>query len=389
MILSKCMSIGKGMIRFIFVANIALTAGASSADPIKVRIGIAAPLTGFSASYGKDEENAARLAFEEANKQGVVIAGHSIQFEVDGQDDAGDPRTAVLIAQRFVDESVSGVIGHHNSGCSVAASAVYRRAGIPEISPASSSPAYTAEGFENVFRTISNDDEMALVAARYSVRTLNAKRIAVIDDSSAYGTNLVTEYVKAIQQEGASLVSWQYTTTQSIDFRAILTSIKAQTPDLIFYVGQDIQAAGLAKQLHQLGVKAKFMGEGGFTNDNFLRLTGKSSEGMYSWEYGLPLNRLPQAAELDQKMKTRFGLGIVQFAPLAYDAAWAMINAMKNADSTEPQKYVHALRELHFEGVTGPIAFTSRGDLKTVSATLYQQQGGKWVVLGVEQTTSK
>ena len=131
------------------------------------------------------------------------------------------------------------------------------------------------------------------------------------------------------------------------------------------------------------------MGEGGFTSESFLRLTGKSSDGMYSWEYGLPLSRLARAAELDQKMRTRFGTGIVQFAPLAYDAAWAMINAMKAANSTNPREYLRTLRQVHFDGVTGPIAFTERGDLETASATLYQQQSGKWVVLGVEQTTSK
>jgi len=360
------------------------------ADEVKiVKIGMAGPLTGFSASYGKDEENAAKLAFEEANKEGLIIGGQRIQFEVDGQDDASDPRTAVLIAQRFVDEGVSGVIGHHDSGCSIAASAIYNHAGIPEISPASSSPAYTGRGFDTVFRTITNDDQMAFVAAKYSVKTLGAKRIAVIDDSSAYGTNLVTAYVKAIQNEGASLASRQSTTTRSIDFRAILTAIKAQTPDLIFFVGQDIQAAGVVKQFHQLGIRSKFVGESGLTNENFLRLTGKSSDGMYTWEYGLPLNRLPRGEELDQKMKARFGVGIVQYAPLAYDAAWAMINAMKAADSTNPKRYLQSLRNLHFDGVTGPIAFTVNGDLKAASATLYQQQGGKWVVLGVEQTTSK
>ncbi|VXC65955.1 Extracellular ligand-binding receptor [Burkholderia sp. 8Y] len=360
------------------------------ADDLKiVKVGVAGPLTGFSASYGKDEENAARLAFEEANKQGLVIGGQRVQFEVDGQDDAGDPKTAVLVAQRFVDEGVSGVIGHHNSGCSIAASLVYRRAGIPQISPGSSSPAFTARGFENTFRTISNDDQMAVVAAQYAVGKLGAKRIAVIDDSSDYGTNLVTEFVKAIQREGATLVSWQYTTTQSIDFRAILTTIKGLSPDLIFYVGQDIQAAGLVKQIHQLGVRAKFMGEGGFTNEAFLKLAGTSSQGMLSWEYGLPLARMPKAAELDSKLKARFGVGIVQFAPLAYDASWAMINAMKDANSTDPKDYIGSLRTVSFDGVTGPIAFSSTGDLKTASATLYEQQNGKWVVLGVERTTSR
>jgi branched-chain amino acid transport system substrate-binding protein len=266
---------------------------------------------------------------------------------------------------------------------------VYRRAGIPQISPTSSSPSYTAQGFATTFRTISNDDQMALLAATYSVEHLGAKRIAVIDDSTDYGTNLVTEYVKAIQKGGAQLVSWQYTTANSIDFRALLTTIKGLNPDLIFYVGQDVQAAGLAKQIRQLGIKARFMAEGGFTNDHFLQLAGQGAKGMLSWEYGLPRDRMPRAAELDAKLKARFGVGIVQFAPLAYDAAWAMINAMKAADSTDPKQYINALRTNSFDGITGTIAFTQTGDLKNASATLYEEQNGKWVVLAVERMLTK
>ena len=230
---------------------------------------------------------------------------------------------------------------------------------------------------------------MAVLATNYTVKQLGAKRIAVIDDSTDYGTSLATEYVKAVQNAGGEVITWQYTTTKSIDFRAILTTIKGLIPDLIFYVGQDVQAAGLAKQIYQLGIRARFMGEGGFTNDNFLRLAGKSAQGMYSWDYGLPLARMPGAAALDKKMKARFGAGIVQYAPLAYDASWALIRAMKIAGSTDPRIYVETLRNNTFDGVTGSIAFTQSGDLKTASAALYQQQGGKWVVLAVEKIHSK
>jgi branched-chain amino acid transport system substrate-binding protein len=385
-----CMSLRHCGLAALLLFSLSIGApGIAKAEDVKVvRIGIAAPLTGFSASNGKDEENAARLAFEEANAQGLVIGGRKITFDIDAQDDAADPKTAVLVAQRFVDEGVSGVIGHYNSGCSVAASAVYRRAGIPQISPTSSSPSYTAQGFDTTFRVISNDDQMALLAANYSVDVLAAKRIAVIDDSTDYGTNLVTEYVKAIQKRGAQLASWQYTTANSIDFRALLTTIKGANPDLIFYVGQDIQAAGLAKQIRQLGIRARFMGEGGFTNDHFLQLAGKGATGMLSWEYGLPRERMPRAADLDARLKRRFGTGIVQFAPLAYDAAWAMIKAMQAADSTDPKTYLNALRSNSFDGVTGTIAFTHTGDLKDASATLYEEQGGKWVVLAIEKTTA-
>ncbi|MBN3724414.1 branched-chain amino acid ABC transporter substrate-binding protein [Burkholderia sp. Ac-20379] len=351
-----------------------------------VKIGVAAPLTGFSASNGKDVANAARLAFEEANAAGLAIGGRPVRFEVDSQDDAADPKTAVLVAQRFADEGVSGVIGHYNSSCSIAASAVYQRAGIPQISPTSSSPLLTARGFDTTFRTISNDRQMAALAAHYSVATLGAKRIAVIDDSTDYGTHLANAYAKSAAQAGAEIVSREYASPTAIDFRALLTTVKGLSPDLILYVGQDLQAASLAKQIHQLGIKAALMGEGGFTNAHFLALAGAGAKDMYSWEYGLPRERMPQAAELDAKLKARFGAGIVQFAPLAYDAAWAMIRAMQAADSTAPQRYLPALRALSFEGVTGTVSFTAQGDRKLAFATLYREQAGEWAVQAVERT---
>ncbi|WP_322068811.1 branched-chain amino acid ABC transporter substrate-binding protein [Paraburkholderia bannensis] len=371
------------------LASCAIVPSAQCEEVNVVKIGIAEPLTGFSASYGKDEENAARLAFEEANQQGLVIDGRKVRFDVDAQDDAADPKTAVVVAQRFVDEGVSGVIGHHNSGCSVAASALYAHAGIPQISPTSSSPTYTAQGFKTAFRTTSGDRQMAALSARYSTRQLHAKRIAVIDDGTDYGSNFVSQYVAGVQKDGGEIVSRQYTTPQSVDFRAILTVIKGINPDLIFFAGQDVQAAGLARQMRQLGIKTRFMGEGGFTNENFLKLAGEGAQGMYSWEYGLPLERMPRAADLDGKLKARFGSGIVHYAPLAYDAAWAMINAMKQADSTDPKQYVNVLRTGSFEGVSGRIEFAANGDIRNATASVYQARDGKWVLLGVESQGSR
>ncbi|MEK6420854.1 MAG: branched-chain amino acid ABC transporter substrate-binding protein [Burkholderia gladioli] len=359
---------------------------APPADAEVVRIGVAAPLTGFSASNGKDVANAARLAFEEANAAGLAIGGRPVRFEVDSQDDAADPKTAVLVAQRFADEGVSGVIGHYNSSCSIAASAVYRRAGIPQISPTSSSPLLTARGSDSTFRTISNDSQMAELAARYSVASLGAKRIAVIDDSTDYGTHLANAFVTSATQAGAEIVSRQYASPTAIDFRALLTTIKGLAPDLILYVGQDIQAASLARQMHQLGIKARLMGEGGLTNAHFLALAGAGANAMLSWEYGLPRERMPQAAALDAKLAARFGTGIVQFAPLAYDAAWAMIHAMQAAGSAAPSRYLPALRALSFEGVTGTVSFTPQGDRQFAFATLYQERGGAWAVRAVERT---
>ncbi|SAL81127.1 extracellular ligand-binding receptor [Caballeronia arvi] len=350
-----------------------------------VKIGFAGPLTGFSAQWGKDEENAVRVAVDDANKAGLVIGGKKVQFEVDAQDDAADPKTAVLVAQKFVDDEVAGIVGHHNSGCWNAAAPIYSKAGIPTVSPAASSPQITAQGYKTVFRTINNDDQMAKLAADYSVKKLGAKRIATIDDSTDYGSNFATELGKAIKADGGDVVSRQYTDTKSVDFRGVLTQIKGQNPDLIIYIGSYGQAAALVKQVRQLGITAKFMGEGGFTNDSFLKLAGDGAKGMYSWEYGLPLSRMPRAAELDTKLKAKFGTGIVQFAPQAYDATWAIINAMKKADSTDPKKYLSALQANSFDGIIGKIAFQKNGDLAVANASLFQEQGGKWAILDTTQ----
>ncbi|MEM5368426.1 branched-chain amino acid ABC transporter substrate-binding protein [Paraburkholderia azotifigens] len=357
------------------------TASAYSQDSNTVKIGFAGPLTGFSAQWGKDEENAVRIAVDDANKAGIVIGGKKITFAVDAQDDAADPKTAVLVAQKFVDDEVSGIVGHHNSGCWNAAAPIYAKAGIPSVSPSASSPQVTSQGLKTVFRTINNDDQMAKLAADYSVKKLGAKRIATIDDSTDYGSNFATELGKAIKADGGNVVSRQYTDTKSVDFRGILTQIKGQNPDLIVYIGSYGQAATLVKQVRQLGITAKFMGEGGFTNDSFLKLAGDSAKGMYSWEYGLPLSRMPRAAELESKMKAKFGTGIVQFAPQAYDATWAIINAMKKADSTDPKKYLSALQTNSFDGIIGKIAFQKNGDFAVANASLFQEQGGKWAVL--------
>ncbi|WP_233857628.1 branched-chain amino acid ABC transporter substrate-binding protein [Paraburkholderia sp. HD33-4] len=367
----------------------AASVGAHSQDVQIVKLGFAGPLTGFSAQSGKDMENAARIAIDDANKAGLVIGGKKVQFQLDSQDDAGDPKTAVLVAQHFADEEVAGVIGHYNSGCSIAAASVYAKAGIPEMSPTSSSPSYTTQGLNTTFRIQNNDDQMATLAADYSIKKLNAKRIATIDDSTDYGSNFATEFGKAVKKTGGTIATRQYTQANSVDFRGILTIIKGEQPDLIVYIGQYAQAAALVKQLRQLGITIKFMGEGGFTNENFLKLGGEATKGMYSWEYGLPLDRMPRAAELETKMKARFGVGIVQYAPQSYDATWALINAMKKADSTDPKKYLPVLHTVSFEGVTGPVSFTKNGDRAGASATLYQEQNGKWQVLDVAQTGGK
>jgi branched-chain amino acid transport system substrate-binding protein len=129
----------------------------SAGDEILVKIGSAAPLTGPQAHLGKDNENGARMAIDDINSEGLEIGGKKVKLELVSEDDQADPRTGTVVAQRLVDAGVNGVIGHFNSGVTIPASKIYFDAGIPEISPSSTSPKYTHQGFNTAFRVVAND----------------------------------------------------------------------------------------------------------------------------------------------------------------------------------------------------------------------------------------
>ncbi|MCB6184525.1 branched-chain amino acid ABC transporter substrate-binding protein [Leeia sp. TBRC 13508] len=363
------------------MAGLTMTAGADT-----IKIGFSAVMSGAFGHYGKDMENAAKIAIEEANAQKIKIGGSVANFVLVSEDDQGDPRTGVAVAQRLVDAGVVGIVGHFNSGTSIPASKIYAAAGLPQISPASSNPQLTAQGFKSTFRIINTDAQMGAYAGSYAVKDLKAKRIAVIDDRTAFGQGMADEFSKAAKAAGGNIVSREFTTDKSTDFMSVLTAIKSAKADLIFFGGLDAQAGPMAKQMKQLGVNAVLMGGGGFTTDNFINLAGKdSAEGTMSWEYGLPVEKMPKGKQLEDKMKKKFGTDILAYSPFTYDATWALINAMTKANSADPKVYLPALAKIDFPGVSGRIAFTNTGDMKYAAASLYKVKAGKWETLQIQQ----
>ncbi|WP_321874665.1 branched-chain amino acid ABC transporter substrate-binding protein, partial [Burkholderia ubonensis] len=151
-----------------------------------VRIGSVEPLTGGIAHLGKDNENGARLAIEEINAKGLTIGGQKITLQLDGQDDAADPRQATQVAQKLVDNKVAAVIGHLNSGTSIPASKIYSDAGILQISPSATNPTYTQQGFKTTYRVVATDAQQGPALAAYA-HSKGIKSVAVVDDSTAYG----------------------------------------------------------------------------------------------------------------------------------------------------------------------------------------------------------
>ena len=215
----------------------ATPAAAPPAPEVTVKIGHVAPTTGPQAHLGKDNENGARLAVEDANAKGVTIDGKKIKFELDAQDDQADPKQGTIVAQKLVDDKVAGVVGHLNSGTSIPASKIYNDAGIPMISPSATNPKLTLQGFKNVFRVMANDVQQGSVIGKAAVETLGGKKIAIIDDKTAYGAGLADETEKAAKAAGATIVAREHTNDKATDFKAILTKIRAKNPDVIMYGG--------------------------------------------------------------------------------------------------------------------------------------------------------
>ena len=350
---------------------------AAKDQKLTVRIGASAPLTGPQAHIGKDNESGTRMAIEEANARGIVIGGRPIHFELISEDDQADPRTATIVAQKLVDDKVSGVIGHLNSGTTIPASKIYSDNGIVQISPSSTAVAYTAQGFKTAFRVMANDAQQGRALGLYAARNLAAKKIAIIDDRTAYGQGLADEFRKAAQAAGALIVAHEYTTDKAVDFTAVLTAVKGKHADLLFYGGMDPQSGPMAKQIKALQLNLKFMtGDGSYT-PQFIALAGDAAEGSYASLPGVPLARMPGGAAFEARFVAKYQ-PIQQYAPFCYDAVNAMIAAMQKADSVEPAKYLPALASIVHEGVTSRIQFDEKGDLKGGAITLYQVQNGKW-----------
>lgn len=350
-------------------------------DGIKtIRIGQVSPLTGPQAHLGRDNDNGARLALEEINAKGLVLGGEKVRLELKSEDDGADPKTATTVAQKLVDEGVVGVIGHLNSGATIPASKIYADNGIPQISPSATAVAYTAAGYKTAFRLMTNDAQQGSVLGNFAVTKLGAKKIAIVDDRTAYGQGLADEVEKAVKAAGGEVVAREYTSDRATDFMAILTSIKSKAPDLVFFGGMDPQAAPMLKQMKQLGLNAKFLGGDGAQTPQFISLAGADAEGALASNPGLPLSVMPGGAAFKSKFEAKYGK-IQNYSPYAYDAVYVMVEAMKRANSTDPAKYLAELPKTDFQGVTGHIRFDGKGDISGGAVTVYQVKDGAWQTL--------
>ena len=361
-------------------AAVLFAVGASAQDMV-VKIGHVGPTSGGIAHLGKDNENGARMAIEEANAKGVTIGGKKVKFELLAEDDAADPKQGTAVAQKLVDSKVNGVIGHLNSGTSIPASKIYSDAGIPQISPSATNPKFTRNGYKTTFRVVADDVHLGGTLGRYAVKELKGKSIAVIDDRTAYGQGVAEEFEKAVKASGGSIAERQFTTDKATDFTAILTAVKSKKPDVVFFGGMDAVAGPMIRQMKQLGITAKFMGGDGICSGELPKLAaGSMADGQVVCAEAGGVEGTQKAGMDDfyKRFKAKYNADVQVYAPYVYDAVNVMIAAMVKAGSAEPAKYLPVLAKTEgYKGVTGTISFDAKGDVKNGALTLFTYKGDK------------
>ena len=363
------------------IAAVASFAGLTAAQDMVVKIGHVGPTSGGIAHLGKGNENGAKMAIEDLNAKGVMIGGKKVKLELAAEDDAADPKQGTAVAQKLVDMKVAGVIGHLNSGTSIPASKIYSAAGIPQISPSATNPAYTRSGYKTTFRVVADDVHLGGTLGRYAVKNLKGKSIAVIDDRTAYGQGVAEEFTKAVKAAGGKIVGTEFTTDKATDFMPILTTLKGKKPDVIFFGGMDAVAGPMMRQMKNLGIKAKFMGGDGICSSELVKLAG---DGMADGQVvcaeagGVEGTQKAGMDKFYADYKKRFGIDVTVYEPYVYDSLNIMVAAMVKAGSSDPAVYLPVLAKTEkYKGVTGDISFDERGDIKNGALTLYTFKAGK------------
>jgi branched-chain amino acid transport system substrate-binding protein len=352
----------------------AATAPAAPAA-VEVKIGHVGPITGGIAHLGKDNENGARLAIEQANEAKIKLGGKEVRFVLVAEDDQADPKVGTTVAQKLVDAKVAGVVGHLNSGTSIPASPIYNGAGIPVISGSATNPKLTEQGFKTQFRVVGRDDQQGPAIASYLAANNKPKTVALIDDATAYGEGLANEVEKTLKAAKIGVLPREKGTDKTTDWKAVLTKLKGRKPDAIFYGGMDATGGPLMKQGRELGIKAVFAFGDGACTDEMAKLAGPAAEGLLCSQAGIPVAAADKS--FLEAYKKKFNVDPILYAPFTYDATNLLIAAMKKADSADPAKYLPELAKINYKGASGEISFDDKGDRKDAEMTIFTMKGGK------------
>ena len=351
----------------------AATGGAGS-----VKIGILAPITGPAASIGQERLNFGKLAVEDFN------TANGTKYELVEGDTQLDPAKATDAAQRFAaDNDIYVIVGPSGSQEVLAVAPVLGKVNLPMISPSATRTDLTEQGFKNFFRVVPRDDVQGATDANFMIDQLKVKKVWVIDDQTAYSTGLRDVVVQALEGKGAA-VTTESITQKDTDFSALVTKMKGDAPDAVFLPWQLAnQAAVLAKQMAEQGVKATIFGSDGlFSAKDFIDGAAGATEGAYVSNFAPDIKSIAASKPVADAYQAKYG-DFTSFGAPTYAAMMVALEAVQRAEKSGTLSRETVLAELgktnQASSVLGiPIKLNVKGDVENASFFLFQVKGGKF-----------
>lgn len=344
----------------------------------KIKIALAGPVTGPVAQYGDMQFIGAKMAIEQVNKTGGVN-GHTLEGVV--YDDACDPKQAVAVANKIVNDGIRYVIGHLCSNSTQPASDIYEDEGVLMVTAASTNPEITTRGYQLVFRTIGLDSLQGPTAGKFIAEKIKPKRVAIIHDKQQYGEGIATAVKDVLEKHKITVALFEGVTSGDKDFSALIAKLKKENVDFIYYGGYHPELGLILRQSAEKGLKVQFMGPEGVGNKDISAIAGKASEGLL---VTLPksFDEAPENAKLVKAFKDKGEDPSGPFVFTAYSAVQVIADSIKIAKSTDPEAVAKTLRGNQFKTPTGNLAFDKNGDLKNFSFVVYKwhADGSKSVI---------
>lgn len=351
------------------IAGLALCSSAAFAQST-LKIAVAGPMTGSNATFGEQLRRGAQSAVEDINKAGGI---NGQQLELVVADDACEPKQAVTVASRLVEqEKVVAVVGHFCSSSTIPASATYAEANVLMITPGSTNPKVTGNKLPVVLRTCGRDDQQGMVAANYIVDKLKARKVAIIHDKDTYGKGLADATKAHLNKRGVKEVIYEGLTRGEKDFNALVTKIKGAGVDLVYFGGLTPEAATLVRQLREQGVQAAFMSDDGIADKAFPLAAGGGAnvKGALMTFGDDPRGNPAGKAVVDRFRKA--GFEPEGYTLYSYATVQAVAAALKGSKSTGGSELAKWLKGHPVPTVMGQKAWDANGDLTVADYVVYE-----------------
>lgn len=357
---------------------IGLLSGCGPSVPATVKIGVAQPLSGPSADRGQDLVNGVKLAVKELNASGFKIAGKPVTLEVVALDDKGEHETAKKVAQQLVDQKVVAVLGHLSSDVTEATLPIYKQGNVPQLFT-SSAAELTKLGNGNAFRLVASDALQAQAMASYVGGTLQAGRVAVIYEDTAFGAPIHRDVSASLVKQGKTLTTSEKVDNKTTDFSGFVAKLKAAPPDALIAVVREHQLLPLFEQLRaaklaELPVVATSVAK-------TRKVVGAPAEvgSLFITSSALTPKEFTAGPAFSSRFRAAYNSDPMWAAHYAYDAVFVLANAMQATDSVDAQKLRDKLRTIDANApVTSHMRFNAEGEQTYATVTVYKRRNGDW-----------